>query len=109
MAGTVCFSYRCHGSDGLWITSCFYMMEGNGRKLLGENLPNKGFFLFLMPHPLTLHGSHTLNTCAQDQSCLLTCSLPWLPSAHKVKARSLGLAVRCLLSGFLSCALSSCL
>ena len=109
MACTVCFSYRYHGSDGLWITSCFYMMEGNGRKLLGENLPNKGFFLFLMPHPLTLHGSHTLNTCAQDQSCLLTCSLPWLPSAHKVKARSLGLAVRCLLSGFLSCALSSCL
>lgn len=52
MARTVCFSYRYHGSDGLWITSCFYMMEGNGRKLLGENVPNNGCFLFLMPHPL---------------------------------------------------------
>ena len=72
MARTVCFSYRYHGSDGLWITSCFYMMEGNGRKLLGENVPNKGRFLFLMPHPLALHGRCTLNTYAQGQGCLLT-------------------------------------
>lgn len=103
----VCFSYRYHGSDGFWITSSSYMMEGNGIKLLGEKLP-KAFSFSGWPTFPALNSSCTLSNVAQDKSCLLTCSLLWLPSAWNAMARDPGMAVRPLLPGFLSCPLSSC-